>query len=318
MLTTLDLLIAWTWSEDFHLQEALNGLGDTLDTKGFGDLPDKIVLQCLSGILVKSTKTTAILALDPLQVQDQFSYITEAVARAADFLSTELSIQSLHFLPHPQQLVSLSYFFHHKKTATANQMAGLKKWFWKTAFSRRYAGQTDDKMNADIEFMTKLLQEDLAGLTAYPTELKASTLLDQKFSKGNPHTRAFLLLMAQKAPMNLTNGAKVDLGNALSGYNRKEYHHIFPNAFLKERGLPTERINTLCNFCFLPAASNKIISKKAPSDYTENVVPKSQRKEIFESNLMPLRMETYKKDDYEQFLAERAEVISQYFNALVI
>jgi hypothetical protein len=38
-LTTLDLMVAWTWSEDFHLQKQINELLETLESKGFGDLP---------------------------------------------------------------------------------------------------------------------------------------------------------------------------------------------------------------------------------------------------------------------------------------
>lgn len=317
-LTTLDLLIAWTWSEDFHLQEALNELGDTLDSKGFGDLPDRIVLQCMSAILVESTKTKAILALNPEEVRERFTEIAEAIGRAVDFLSTELSVRSLDFLPHLQQIVGLTYFFHKMKMASEEQISTLTKWFWKTSFSRRYSGQTDDKMNADVEFMKRVQVGDSSNLADYPAELDSATLLKQKFSKGNPYTRALLLLMAQKTPLDLSSGAKIDLGDALSNYNRKEYHHIFPNAYLKAKGISTERINTLCNFCFLPSSSNKKISKKAPSEYVKSVVPEKKRREIFESNLMPLRIETYDLDDYERFLQERAEVIVQHFNALVM
>ena len=49
-LTTLDLMIAWTWSEDFHLKEKMDEILEILDQKGFGETPDKIILQCLSGI----------------------------------------------------------------------------------------------------------------------------------------------------------------------------------------------------------------------------------------------------------------------------
>ena len=317
-LTTLDLLIAWTWSEDFHLQEDLNDLRDTLDAKGFGELPDKIILQCLAGVLAESTKTKTILALEPRTVKEQFEAVGAAIAGAADFLSTEFLIQSLDFLPHLQQIVSLSYFFHRAENPDAEQVNALKKWFWRTAFSRRYSGQTDDKMNADIQFMKALLSGDSTGLATYPPEADASVLLKQKCSKGNPYTRALLLLLAQKQPLDLTNGARVDLGEALSSYNRREYHHIFPRAFLKKRGVPTERINNVCNFCFLPAGSNKRISRKEPADYIFNLVPKAERKAIFESNAMPLRMELYSENDYDEFLNQRTALVVQYFDSLVM
>jgi hypothetical protein len=72
-LSTLDLLIAWTWSEDFLLKEEISDLLDSLEGKRFGKLPDKTILQCLSAIVVKSTSTKSILALAPKEVHDTFS-----------------------------------------------------------------------------------------------------------------------------------------------------------------------------------------------------------------------------------------------------
>ena len=317
-LTALDLLVAWTWSEDFHLQEALNELTDVLEAKGFGEVPDKIFLQCLGGILSESTKTKTILTLRPEEVRARFEAVGTAIAKAVDFLSTEFLVQSLDFLPHLQQLVGLSYFYHHRESPSAEQAAALKKWFWKTSFSRRYSAQTDDKMNNDILFMKQLVGGDTSGLAGYSSEINKSLLVKQKFTKGHPYTRALLLLLAQRVPLDLTNGTKIDLGEALSAYNRKEYHHIFPHAFLKKRGVATEKINNLCNFCFLPAGSNKKISQKEPADYIFNLVPEANRKEIFESNLMPLRMEIYTSNDYNEFSSQRADLIVQHFDSLVI
>ncbi len=317
-LTTLDLLVAWTWSEDFHLQEALGDLSDTLDAKGFGDLPDKVILQCLGAILAEDARTKTILSLDPDKVRELFVTVGAAIAAAADFLSTEFKIQSLELLPHLQQIVSLSYFFNVVATPSGEQIETLKKWFWKTSFSRRYAAQTDDKMNSDIAFMKCLAAGDASGIAAYTSDITKEMLSKLKFSKSHPYTRALLILLAQKSPLNLTNGAVVDLGEALSGFNRKEYHHIFPRAFLRKRGLPADRINTLCNFCFLPAGSNKKISQKQPSDYIFNLVPEANRKQILESNIMPLRMEIYSGDSYDEFISMRADLIGQFVDSLVI
>lgn len=318
MLSTLDLLIAWTWSEDFHLQEALNELREILDAKGFGELPDRIVLQSLAAILEESTKTKTILSLDPGEVQRRFPEVGEAMARAVDFLSTEFRVYSLDFLPHLQQLVGLSFFYSLKESPSADQASALRKWFWKTAFSRRYSAQTDEKMDTDLAFVRALCTEDYSGLTGYSSELHQSILLRQKLSKSNPYTRAFLLLLAQRSPLDLINGTRVDLGQALSSYNRKEYHHIFPRAFLTKRGMSAEKVNNLCNFTFLPAGSNKRISQKEPAHYIVNLVPEGQRKEIFESNLMPLRMEIYSENDYDEFQKQRADLIIQYCDSLVI
>ena len=50
-LGTLDLMTAWTWTDDFHLQEKTIELFDELEEKGFGKINQNILLQTLSGLI---------------------------------------------------------------------------------------------------------------------------------------------------------------------------------------------------------------------------------------------------------------------------
>ncbi|TLD43140.1 MAG: hypothetical protein JETT_0575 [Candidatus Jettenia ecosi] len=102
----------------------------------------------------------------------------------------------------------------------------------------------------------------------------------------------------------MVNGNKIDLGIALSKYNLKEYHHIFPRNLLKSKGIDSGEINSLCNFCFLPSDSNKKISNKAPSEYIFSIIPEKGYSEILESNLMPIKKEIYQKNDYHEFIKQ--------------
>ena len=317
-LTTLDLMVAWTWGEDFHLREELDQILEILDLKGFGETPDKIILQCLAGIVEKTTKTRDILKLDPETVRNNIDNLGSSLEKSIDFLSTELNVSSRDFLPHSHQIVPLTFFFSRVNTPNQDQRKILKQWLWKTAFSKRYSGSTDMKMNDDIAFFGRVVNGDFSEIQKYSYSIDKSVLMNQRFSKSSPFTRAFLLLLAQKKPLNLVNGNKIDLGTALSKYNLKEYHHIFPRTFLKNKGVETEKINSLCNYSFLPADANKTISAKSPSDYIFNVTPSNAYSEILDSNLMPLRKEIYRKDQYDTFLIERATLIIQYLDSLIV
>ncbi len=312
-LTTLDLMIAWTWSEDFHLREEIDDILEVLDKKGFGDTPEKIILQCLSGLANKTTRTKDILSLNPKDVRNNIDKLKESLEKVVDYLSTELNVISRDFLPHSHQIVPLTFLFSRVNTLSQEQSTVIKQWFWKTSFSKRYSGSTDMKMNDDITFFEKvIIDSDYSNIDKYSYTIDENILVNQKFSKSNPFTRSFLLLLAQKEPLNLVNGNKIDLGTALSKYNLKEYHHIFPRDFLKQKGIDSVRINSLCNFCFLPSDSNKIISKKAPSDYIFNTLPQDEYSKILNSNLMPLKKDIYLKDQYDEFLRQRALLILQH------
>lgn len=317
-LTTLDLMVAWTWGEDFHLREELDHILDVLDSKGFGETPDKIILQCLAGIVEKTTKTRDILELHPDTVRDSMDKLNSSLEKSIDFLSTELHVISRDFLPHSHQIVPLTFFFSNVNTPNQEQSRILKQWFWKTAFSKRYSGSTDMKMNDDIAFFEKVVNGFYSDIQKYSYSIDQSILINQRFTKSSPFARAFLLLLAQKNPLNLVNGNKIDLGTALSKYNSKEYHHIFPRTFLKNKGVEIEKINSLCNFSFLPADANKTISGKSPSDYIFDVTPSSAYSKILNSNLMPLKEEIYQKDQYDTFLEERATLILQYLDNVIV
>lgn len=308
-LSTLDLMIAWTWIEDFHLKEKFEDIFETLEDKNFGNVKNKVVLQCISAIINQTTKTKSILELNPQDVRDNMDLLKASLEKAIDFLSTQFNCASYDFLPRVQQIVPLTYLFSKTNSVTIDQSNCLKKWFWKTSFSTRYSASTDQKMDDDVEFIDLVLSNDFSGIDKYQTNLNLTQLENLKFSKSNSFVRAFLLLLAQQKPLDLTNGNIVDVGNALSQYNRKQYHHIFPRAYLKNKGLTNDQINKAVNFCILPATSNRLISDKDPSDYFKSIIPQANLDTILESNLVPTDITIYENDDYDKFYAERAKIV---------
>jgi hypothetical protein len=309
-LDILDLMTAWTWTEDFHLLDSIDELLEELAEKSFGSIDHKLVLQIVSGIIIGSTQTANILRLTGDRVRDNWENVQEAIKGAVDFLSTEFKCSNIEFLPFHQQLVPLCRFFAKNKRQTFEQVESLKKYFWRTAFSDRYStGQTTVKLDSDIEFIDKLLDYDFSDIEKYKVSVSESDLIQAQFSKSNPTTRAFLLLSAQSTPLDLTNGKIVDLGLALSSFNRKQYHHVFPNSHLNKKCESKAKRFSVVNFCFLPADSNKKISSKAPSDYFANIVPEGKKEEIFKSNLLPEDMGIYNDDNYNDFLDQRASLL---------
>lgn len=312
-LTTLDLMVAWTWTDDFHLLESIRALLDELEEKNFGDLTQNILLQTISAVIQDDTTTKAIVNLTGVQVRDNWQLFAESMRRTIDFLHTHIKCSHQDFLPYQQQIVSICKFFSIAGREDANQLKSLAKWFWKTSFSNRYStGQTTDKMNADVQIIQEIRNGNVGVVNTVKTTVTESELIETKFSKANPLTRAFLLLLGQKHPLDLVKGTHIDITSALSEYNRKQYHHIFPNAFLQQQKFPQNKIFSLVNFTFLPADSNKKISSKRPSDYFFNIIPQDNFQEILESNIIPVRRELYEQDNYNDFLIKRAEnVISE-------
>lgn len=312
-LSALDLMTAWTWTDDFHLLESCNTLLEELEEKGFGDIKHKTLLQVISAVIQNTTASKDILNLTGEQVRDNWDKITDSLKRAIDFLATDISCLNIDFLPFTQQLIPLAKFFDLIDSPSADQLKALRQYFWRTSFSNRYStGQTNTKMDADIERLMGLKEGDLKVFDEYQYTVTHEAFKSTKFSKSNPVTRAFLLLMAQSSPSDLVKNQKIDIDKSLAQYNRKEYHHVFPQAFLKGRGVHHDKIFCVLNFCFLSSASNKAISKKAPSDYFFNLVPEDEFNTILSTNVLPINKTIYRNDDYDGFLEKRAsEVLSR-------
>jgi hypothetical protein len=315
-LSSLELMIAWTWAEEFNLRDAFENIFDILVEKNFGDIKEKVILQCLGAIIRETTKIKFVLELKPQSVRDSIENLTRSLEKAIDFISTQFNCTHLDFLPRVQMLVPLVYFFNQTNSVDAVQSKKLKQWFWSVAFSDRYSASTDQRMDDDIIFMKKISQSNFKDLREYTHQLSVDGLTSIVFSKSNSYVKAFLLLMAQKNPKDLTNGQSIDYGRSLSIYNRKEYHHIFPKAFLKSKVLSMKEINKMINFCLLPANSNKIISNKKPSEYFNNIIPQESKVTILESNLIPNDDDIYEKDDYDLFIFERSKIVLAEVNAL--
>lgn len=312
-LSALDLMTAWTWTDDFHLLEASNSLLEELEGKGFGSIKHKTLLQIISAVIQNTTVSKNIINLTGEQVRDNWDRICNAIRKTVDFLATDIGCKNTDFLPFTQQLIPIIIFHDVIDRPSSDQLAALKEYFWKTSFASRYStGQTNAKMDADIERIIGVKNGNSKAFEEYKYTVTVNVLKNTKFSKANPVTRAFLLLMAQSNPLDMIRNQKIDIDKSLAQYNRKEYHHIFPQAFLKTRGVTHDEIFCVLNFCFLSSDSNKAISKKSPSDYFFSLVPDAEFNEILSSNILPLNKDIYRADNYEEFKERRAaEVLAK-------
>jgi hypothetical protein len=112
-LDTLQLLSAWTWSDDFDLLDKFKELREELSEFGFAGVGDDavLVLSCVAGILTKEPGPEKLLDLNGADVRSQFSTVQNGIRGAIDFLRTQLKVVHLKLLPYPAMLIPLAAFF---------------------------------------------------------------------------------------------------------------------------------------------------------------------------------------------------------------
>jgi hypothetical protein len=127
------------------------------------------------------------------------------------------------------------------------------------------------------------------------------------------------MLLAYHHPIDFLTKQVIDVDKALAWTNGREFHHFFPQDYLKSKHTPRARINSLSNMVMLSSVSNKSITNRAPSDYlreVEKILGKDLGK-VLESNL--ISVDAYQAalgDAYDDFLELRAETIQEAALAL--
>lgn len=313
-LSTYDLMVAATWSPTFDLNSESEKIAVSLSPKGFGDIDGNTVLKCLSAVHHRDIKKPTVLSLRKLEKEEMDALVEktgQALLHVVDLMKTEFGIYSWDFLPYEAYAIILSVIYADRNALTAEQVRRVREWFWKSSFTERYRGASEHFISKDIATIENfVISGQLEGLT-FPTIPSKESLQKTLFRSNNSKSRALILLLSLKRPRNLTNGATVDTENALSSFNKKQFHHIYPKAYLREAEAEMEE-NSLINICILTASENNRISDGNPNAYLPQLIVDNDHHAaaIFASNLMPAPEEVdYDKLRYAEFLNLRSELI---------
>lgn len=309
-LDMLQLLTAWTWSDDFDLQVKFQDLADEFESFGFADVgaDSDLMLRCCSAILRTDPDPTALVDVNGADVRAEFDRVATALRLAIDFLRNELHVRHLKFLPYSALLVPLASFFsvRQNEPISDEERQTLLRWFWRTSYAHRYSGNPYRNVRSDVSEAITLRTGGESSLGDIDIDIEPDFFLTRTFSSRTVATKAFILTLASLTPRSLISGAKVDLDDVLSEPNRKEYHHLFPRAYLTRGGVTdTTEINALVNLGFLSRAENRTVSDKAPSIY-RGLMP-ADLTEIQDSQALP---DSLFEDDWGAFRNERAALLA--------
>ncbi len=325
-LTLFDLMVAATWEladgEEFYLRDRVEIILEFMAEKDFGGIEETTLLRALSVITNSSASRKAILTIRDLtkdELQVNLEKTRSALARAVDFLVTEVKVVSSDFLPYERQLILLAFLMSQKPSLTSDKIDVLRQWFWRTSFSQRYRRGGEGLFDEDMQEALRMLDKK-KGLRRFGSLPESDFFITFQFRKGAAAAQAFTALLATQGPRNITNSAVIDISTSLSQYNRKEFHHIFPQAYLKSQNVEKDLINSLANICILTSSENKKIGSEEPSVYIKQIKSElgSDFSEVMDSNIISSscikRMEV---NDYLGFLEERARILNDKVGHLV-
>lgn len=312
-LDTLQLLSAWTWSEEFQLQGQFEDLIEELQSYGFSDISNDIslLLRCTAAVLTETAKPESLVGLNGAVVRDRFSEVLNGIKGALDFLKSELNVETIENLPYQVILVPLSVFFsvpgNSEFAYTDAQRKKIVTWFWRVAYSKRYSAGLLRNLNTDIKEIVKLKNNQESKIDDISVSIADSFFTKNRFLISSVNTKAFIMLLSQGRPLNFINGTPIDLADKLRDCNRKEFHHLMPKSFLsKSNQEDVYHPSCLANFCFISRADNRVLGGERPSIYKSKIV--GDINQILDSHSCPYSL---LDDDFVSFAEARARVLAQ-------
>jgi hypothetical protein len=314
-LSTYDLMVAATWGKTFDLNDEVDEIREALEPKGFDDIDRETVLKCMSAVQLGTIKEQSLMTLRSLGKDEMRTLIgttKEALLRTVDLLSTEFNIYSWDFLSYEALVVILSFVYAKTPHLTPDQVRRARQWFWRASFAERYKVGGEGFVSNDIMAVRNFIIDGTGSVKDFGEPPMAADWKSIAFRSNVSRSRAYVLALAAMHPRNLTNGAVIDPAEALSSYNKKQFHHVYPRAHLKRIKTQTSD-NLLLNICMIAAAGNNAISDSDPASYIPTTVATlgTDADAVFLSNILPAPSSfDYSKATYEEFINARIALVA--------
>lgn len=316
-LTIVDLMRAATWSPDFDLVDSIDAIREVLSAKSFEGIDRKAILRNVSAAVGGSFTVESIddlRRLKPEKLKAGTTETAEGYKRAVDFLSTHIKVPSFAVVPYTNQVVVLAEILRRVPLPTASQWRAIENWFWRSGISGYFSGWNSGMMATDLAGIVEFATGSLGALDKGFQVSAPNTWSSRTFRGNSAHSKTLAILLAYQAPKDFLTGQAIDVDKALAWQNNKEFHHFFPQAFLRAKGVATPRISSLANMVYLSSASNKLISDRAPSEYVAELLAQygTEARAWLASNLIDdAAIDAALADDYEAFLVARSNVINE-------
>jgi hypothetical protein len=196
----------------------------------------------------------------------------------------------------------------------------IRKYTWRSFFTDRYDRSTNTRSFADYKELAKLMADEdgnpeIFNEITYPISQTEDLLVTAWPTRKDRLARAILAISLKAGGFDFADSAPASYENI----QNREYHHIFPKAWLESREHKDHEINRALNCALISWRTNRNISAKTPSEYVAERMEKSSlgEEEVrrrLESHLVPI--DELQNNDYPAFINKRADLIIQWANKL--
>lgn len=316
-----DLLTARFWAHDLNLRQLWDEARNDHEVLEDYDIDPYYLLQVIgllepgvdkSGVpRAPSIKRKAILQMNVHQAGTGWKAATEEFCAILRLLRDDCGVLAPGLIPYNTILIPMAAVWasqRHVKGADegANRLK-LLRWFWCSVFGQRYENAPNSQAEKDFGELNRWM-----GGGEEPESVVDFTVDSLKLREVRPKQRAVyrgtMCLILQNAALDFHKRGKITAQLFGDKKNPVDDHHVFPRAYLNKHDCPPKLRDCILNRTYIDRTTNRRLSKRAPSDYFDEIRKKQgvkETSELFSSHLLP--EEPLLRDDFEGFLKAREE-----------
>ncbi|MDR2091805.1 MAG: DUF262 domain-containing protein [Azoarcus sp.] len=332
-LTLYDIIVAEVEEvaeKSLHALEA--SLKDKCPTVGRYGNVSNLILSTSALLQEKLPNTRGMIEMDKKQLLDNWPKLERGLERLASFLDSQRVFDEAR-LPTNAVLAVIAAAYElipddGDFLAKAEKL--LRRYLWSAFFTDRYENAAASRAFADFKAIKALLKNkeftdaELATVPALNRSEFPLADVDSLMAAGWPKAAG----IEARAILAVTTyfGAKDFADHKTATYDsiqKREYHHIFPDALLSEAKIPSFRA---LNCALITWKTNRMIGRKDPLDYLqervqwadESVVRERLRSHLISYDLLSKARYTEMKgddlkqklsSDFNEFLHDRANLV---------
>ena len=190
----------------------------------------------------------------------------------------------------------------------------MRKYIWRAFFTQRYERSTTTRAYSDFIALKSMIQGNSHSQPPifddhqYPLPLEEELAIAGWPKKKDRLARAVLAISLKQGGRDFADGGKVNRNNLAE----REYHHLFPVAYLTKNGVADDRIFSALNCALVTWNTNRNISDKEPGEYlAERLfginVGEDEIRDRLATHL--ISYDDLSAGKYDSFLIRRAKVV---------
>jgi len=313
-LTAFDIIVARVEGETGEsLHDLVAALDGQVPALGRYITPAQLVLPAAALLQGQRPTQRQLVFLDFEQMIEDWPLIVRGAEQLTAFLAEERILDGAR-LPSEVVLAPLTVLWA-KAPDDPDRLGSvrtlLRRYLWRSFVTTRYEAAAATASFQDYIALLDAIGSDTPHEALAPIFEEPLPSVEEIRTSGWPKrrdrlSRAMLAISFRAGALDIADGATISESNVVN----REYHHLFPVAFLRENGIPEWAASVALNCALITWRTNRTIAAKPPVEYLRDrtaaaALGEDEVRHRLTSHL--IEYDDLAAGDFERFLDRRAE-----------